>query len=88
MPYWGRSAETIGEDPYLTSQMAAAKVMGLQSQHVIATTKHFADNNQETYRLGVNPDDNTVPCELVSPLQGITAPAGSAVKVTYAPAGP
>jgi beta-glucosidase-like glycosyl hydrolase len=27
---------------------------------VIATTKHFAGNNQETYRLGVNPGDNNV----------------------------
>jgi beta-glucosidase len=27
---------------------------------VIATTKHFAGNNQETYRLGINPDDNNV----------------------------
>jgi beta-glucosidase len=60
VPYWGRSAETFGEDPYLTSQMAVAEVKGLQSQHVIATTKHFAGNNQETYRLGVNPDDNNV----------------------------
>jgi beta-glucosidase len=60
VPYWGRAAETLGEDPYLTSQMAVAEVKGLQSQHVIATTKHFAGNNQETYRLGVNPGDNNV----------------------------
>ena len=24
VPYWGRAAETFGEDPYLTSQMAGA----------------------------------------------------------------
>jgi beta-glucosidase len=60
VPYWGRAAETFGEDPYLTSQMAVAEVKGLQSQHVIATTKHFAGNNQETYRLGVSPGDNNV----------------------------
>jgi beta-glucosidase len=60
VPYWGRAAETFGEDPYLTSQMAIAEVKGLQSQHVIATTKHFSGNNQETYRLGVNSDDNNV----------------------------
>lgn len=55
VPYWGRAAETFGEGPYLTSQMAVAEVKGLQSQHVIATTLHFAGNNQETCRLGVNP---------------------------------
>ena len=60
VPYWGRVAETFGEDPYLTSQMAVAEVKGLQSQHVIATTKHFAGNNQESYRLGINPADNNV----------------------------
>jgi beta-glucosidase len=60
VPYWGRVAETFGEDPYLTSQMAVAEVTGIQSQHVIATPKHFAGNNQETYRLGVNPDGNNV----------------------------
>lgn len=60
VPYWGRVAETFGEDPYLTSQMAVAEVRGIQSQHVIATPKHFAGNNQEAYRLGVNPDGNNV----------------------------
>jgi beta-glucosidase len=60
VPYWGRAAETFDEDPYLTSQMAIADVKGPQSQHVIATTKHFPGNHQETYRLGVNSDDNNV----------------------------
>ena len=41
-------------------QRPVAEVKGLQSQHVIATTKHFAGNNQETCRLGVNPADNNV----------------------------
>jgi beta-glucosidase len=53
-------AETFGEDPYLASQMAVAEVKGIQSQHVIATPKHFAGNNHETYRLGVNPDGNNI----------------------------
>ena len=39
--------ETYGEDPYLTSQMARAFVMGLQGEHeryirVGAACKHFA----------------------------------------------
>lgn len=40
----GRTEETYGEDPYLTSQLAKAYVRGLQSQKVVATPKHFAAN--------------------------------------------
>ncbi|WP_395242772.1 glycoside hydrolase family 3 N-terminal domain-containing protein [Agromyces sp. MMS24-K17] len=39
---WGRVEETIGEDPYLVGETAAAYVRGLQSAGVIATLKHFA----------------------------------------------
>jgi len=51
-PYWGRAAETFGEDPYLAGQIAAAEIRGIQSQHVIAQVKHFAGNNQEIQRIG------------------------------------
>jgi beta-glucosidase-like glycosyl hydrolase len=39
---WGRVEETMGEDPYLVSMLAAAYVRGLQSAGVLATLKHFA----------------------------------------------
>jgi beta-xylosidase len=41
-PRWGRTEETIGEDPYLVSVLGTAYVSGLQSAGVIATLKHFA----------------------------------------------
>ncbi|HZR51248.1 MAG TPA: glycoside hydrolase family 3 N-terminal domain-containing protein [Streptosporangiaceae bacterium] len=41
-PRWGRTEETIGEDPYLTSVVGTAYVRGLQSTGVHATLKHFA----------------------------------------------
>jgi len=40
-PRWGRIAEGAGEDPYLGSLMAAARVRGFQ-QNIFATAKHFA----------------------------------------------
>ena len=40
-PRWGRIAEGLGEDPYLGSLMAAARVRGFQ-QNIFATAKHFA----------------------------------------------
>lgn len=44
-PRWGRTEETMGEDPHLVAQMGTAYVKGLQgkdwTQGVIATGKHF-----------------------------------------------
>ena len=39
---WGRTEETIGEDPYLVGTVGAAYVRGLESAGVVATLKHFA----------------------------------------------
>lgn len=52
VPRWGRAAETLGEDPYLSGQIVAAEILGIQSQHVVAQVKHFAANNQEIQRVG------------------------------------
>jgi beta-glucosidase-like glycosyl hydrolase len=41
-PRWGRTEETIGEDPYLVGSVGAAYVRGLQSAGIAATLKHFA----------------------------------------------
>ncbi|MFC3996825.1 glycoside hydrolase family 3 N-terminal domain-containing protein [Nocardiopsis sediminis] len=40
-PRWGRTEETIGEDPYLVGTIGTAYVRGLQSARVAATLKHF-----------------------------------------------
>jgi beta-glucosidase len=54
-PKWGRAAESLGEDPFLTAQLGAAVIDGIQSLPVIATPKHFVANNQDTWRLGDAP---------------------------------
>ncbi len=51
-PLWGREAETLGEDPFLTSALVAPEILGIQSHHVMAQVKHFAGNNQEIDRFG------------------------------------
>jgi beta-glucosidase len=41
-PRWGRVAESLGEDPYLGSALAAAMVEGFQGASVAACVKHYA----------------------------------------------
>lgn len=40
-PRWGRTEETISEDPFLVSMIGAAYVRGLESAGIVATLKHF-----------------------------------------------
>lgn len=47
-PRWGRSEECYSEDPYLSSQMAAAAVTGMQSEGVSCVAKHFCGQGETT----------------------------------------
>jgi beta-glucosidase len=49
-PAAGRNFESFGEDPFLSAELVAADVIGIQSQKVVATAKHFIGNEQETNR--------------------------------------
>lgn len=54
IPQGGRTFESYGEDPFLTSQIAVADIEGIQSEGVIANVKHFVANNQETHRFNID----------------------------------
>ncbi|MHA5052752.1 beta-xylosidase/alpha-l-arabinosidase [Streptomyces sp. SD15] len=41
-PRWGRTEESIGEDPYLVATVGTAYVQGLESAGIVATLKHLA----------------------------------------------
>lgn len=66
-PRWGRGQETYGEDPYLTSVLAAAFVRGLQGDHpkylkAAACAKHYAvhsgpEADRHVFNARVSPKD-------------------------------
>ena len=49
-PRNGRNFEYGGEDPLLAGVMVGAQIAGIQSNHIVATIKHYAINDQETDR--------------------------------------
>jgi len=54
VPLGGRIFEMFGEDPYLTSRLVVPSVMGIQSQKVIATAKHYINNDEEVNRFTIS----------------------------------
>jgi len=51
--HWGRTAETFGEDPYLTGEMVVSEVGAIQDRHAVAVLRHYLANNQEIDRQTV-----------------------------------
>ena len=41
-PRWGRVVECYGEDPFLVTELGKQMVLGVQSEGVVATLKHYA----------------------------------------------
>ncbi|MBL0153892.1 MAG: glycoside hydrolase family 3 C-terminal domain-containing protein [Chitinophagaceae bacterium] len=57
-PRWGRTEETYGEDPLLTSFMGVAFVKAFEQKSIITTPKHFianvGDGGRDSYPIHLN----------------------------------
>ncbi len=55
---WGRTEETYGEDPFLTSAMAVTFVSAFEKKGIITTPKHFianvGDGGRDSYPIHMN----------------------------------
>ena len=49
-PRDGRNFEYHGEDPFLAGKMLGRELKAIQDQHLVSMTKHFAVNDQESFR--------------------------------------
>ncbi len=57
-PRWGRTEESYGEDPFLTSEIAVAFIGAFEKRGIITTPKHFVanygDGGRDSYPIHFN----------------------------------
>ncbi|KAI5778066.1 glycoside hydrolase family 3 protein [Geopyxis carbonaria] len=87
-PAGGRNWEGFGSDPYLQGVASYESVLGIQSQGVIATAKHWVGNEQEHFRQGENAissniDDRTLHEVYMWPFQDSVKAGVGAVMCSY-----
>ncbi|WP_419994537.1 beta-glucosidase family protein [Streptomyces boninensis] len=84
-PYAGRNFETFSEDPLLSGDLVAAEIEGIQGEHMIATVKHFALNNQEHERntIDVHAAEQTKQEMELRPFAAAIAAGSGAVMGSY-----
>jgi beta-glucosidase len=52
---FARGYNTFGEDPYLTGEIGAAEIRGVQSQDVMAQAKHYVGYDSDSYNIFIDP---------------------------------
>jgi beta-glucosidase len=78
---FGRGYNTFGEDPFLTGEIGAAEIKGIQSQHVMSQVKHFVgydSNGTSTYI-----DDQTLHEVYVAPFDAAIKADVSSIMCSY-----
>jgi beta-glucosidase len=76
-----RGYNTFGEDPFLTGEMGAADIRGIQSQHVMAQVKHYVGYDTDGSNVFV--DDQTLREVYVAPFEAAVRVGVSSIMCSY-----
>jgi beta-glucosidase len=76
-----RAYNTFGEDPLLTSRIAAAEIRGIQSQRIMAMVKHFIAF--DTAATDVRVDDQTLHEIYLAPFEAAVRAGVASVMCSY-----
>ncbi|HVX21987.1 MAG TPA: glycoside hydrolase family 3 C-terminal domain-containing protein [Acidimicrobiales bacterium] len=91
VPRWGRTFESLGEDPVLTGAIGAAEVDGVQRTGTMAQVKHYAVYTQETNRMSADDDSVVDPKALheiyLRPWDQVVTAGPSSVMCSYTATG-
>ena len=60
LPNWGRNLTTTGEDPFLSGQMVAAQINGMQGAGAMSEMKHFAVYNGQNQNANTDIQDQAL----------------------------
>lgn len=78
---FSRGYNTFGEDPFLTGEIAAAEIRGIQSQHVMAQVKHFVGYDTEATKVWI--DDQTLHEICVAPFDAAIEADVASIMCSY-----
>ena len=78
---FGRGYNTFGEDPFLSAQMGAAEIKGIQSQHVMAQVKHYVGYDSDNENTFI--DDQTLHEIYVAPFDAAVKAGVSSIMCSY-----
>ncbi|MGB6728776.1 MAG: glycoside hydrolase family 3 C-terminal domain-containing protein [Terracidiphilus sp.] len=78
---YGRGYNTFGEDPFLTGEIGAAEIKGIQTQHVMAQVKHFVGYDSDGNSTWI--DDQTLHEVYVAPFDAAIRAGVASIMCSY-----
>jgi beta-glucosidase len=79
--YYGRGYNTFGEDPFLTGELGAAEVRGIQGEGVMSQAKHFVGYDTDAENVFI--DDQALHEVYLAPFAAVSKVGVSSIMCSY-----